>query len=219
MIVRNGSSGLTEVHFDGKSEKQVFVGNNLVWPTIDWNKYSFRVIVYPQSEIFDYTASRNVDGITSMAIQDSHLGDFTEITPSTKITSADMKYINYHVSRDKGGGPLYIYYAGNHISANMFDESNNSSYNDINNSILHIFKDLDYIGDNAFRAFNDESEGIINITFYKTVTKVPTLSPTALPKNFLTRGHIYVPKSLEEAFKNADVWKNYADRIKVIKIY
>lgn len=210
MIVRNGSSALTEVHFDGKSEKQVFVGNHLVWPTIDLDKYSFRVIATPQSEIFDYTASRNVDGITSMVIQDSHLGDFIEIEPSTKISAEDMKYINYHVSRDKGGGPLYIGYAGNYISANMFDESTNSSYNDINNSVLHIFKDLDYIGDNAFRAFNDESEGITNITFYKTVTKVPLISASALPKYLK---FIYVPKSLEQAFKNADVWKNYADRI------
>lgn len=215
MIVRNGSSGLTEVHFNGKSEKQVFVGNYLVWPTIDWNKYSFRVIATPDSEIFDYTASRNIDGITSMAIQDSYLGDFLEITPSTKISAEDMKYINYLGNNPypTGGGDLYIYYAGNHISANMFDESTNSSYNDINNSVLHIFKDLDYIGDNAFKS---NGEGILTIAFFKTVTKVPLLSSTALPKNFLTRGYIYVPQSLEEAFKNADVWKNYADRINVI---
>lgn len=201
MIVRNGSSGLTEVHFDGKSEKQVFVGNHLVWPTIDWNKYSFRVIAYPQSEIFDYTASRNVDGITSMVIQDSYLGDFTEITPSTKIASADMKRINYKV----GGGTLDIGYAGNYISANMFDETQSTAYNDIHNLILHIFKDLDYIGDNALNGI------ITNITFYKTVTKVPLISASALPKHLK---FIYVPKSLEEAFKKADVWKNYADRIK-----
>ena len=215
MIVRNDSSALTEVHFDGHSEKQVFVGNHLVWPTMDWDKYSFRVIATPESTTFDYTASRNVDGITSMAIQDSYLGDFIEIKPSTKITSVDMKYINYKGNNPypTGGGDLYIYYAGNHISANMFDESANSSYNDIDNSLLHIFKDLDYIGDNAFRGFSDETDGILVIAFFKTVTKVPTLSPTALPKNFLTRGHICVPKSLEQAFKNADVWKNYADRI------
>ena len=221
MIVRNGSSALTEVHFDGKSEKQVFVGNHLVWPTIDWNKYSFRVIATPNSEIFDYTASRNIDGITSMAIEDSYLGDFLEIKPSTKITSADMKYINYKGNNPypTGGGDLYIYYAGNYISANMFDESTNDTSfgsNDINNSVLHIFKDLDYIGDNAFRAFNDEAEGILTIAFFKTVTKVPSLSSSALPKNFLTRGYIYVPKSLEAEFKNADVWKNYADRINVL---
>lgn len=214
MIVRNGSSGLTEVHFDGKSEKQVFVGNHLVWPTIDWNKYSFRVIAHPKFTTFDYTASRNVDGIASMVIQDSYLGDFLEIKPSTKISVADMKYINYK----NDGGDLYIGYVGNYIPANMFDESTNDTSfgsNDIHNSILHIFKDLDYIGDNAFRAFNDEAEGIVNVTFGKNVTKIPSLSPTALPNNFLTRGHIYVPKSLEEAFKNADVWKNYADRINV----
>ena len=221
MIVRNGSSALTEVHFDGKSEKQVFVGNYRVWPTIDWNKYSFRVITTPNSEFFDYTASRNIDGITSMAIQDSYLGDFLEIKPSTKITSADMKYINYKGNNPypTGGGDLYIYYAGNYISANMFDESTNDTSfgsNDINNSVLHIFKDLDYIGDNAFRAFKDDAEGILTIAFFKTVTKVPTLSPTALPKNFLTRGYIYVPQSLEQAFKTADVWKNYACRINVL---
>ena len=211
MIVRNGSSALTEVHFDGKSEKQVFVGNHLVWPTMDWDKYSFRVIAYLNTDVIDYTASRNVDGITSMVIQDSHLEDFIEIKPSTKIARADLKYINFK----QDGRPLYIYYAGNHISANMFDESTNDTSfgsNDIHNHILHIFKDLDYIGDNAFKS---DYEGILNITFYKTVTKVPLLSSTALPKNFLTRGHIYVPKSLEEAFKNADVWKNYADRINV----
>ena len=209
MIVRNDSSALTEVHFDGKSEKQVFVGNHLVWPTIDWDKYSFRVIAYPDSTTFDYTASRNVDGITSMAIQDSYLGDFLEITPSTKIASADMKRINYKAN----GLALHIYYAGNHISANMFDESANSSYNDIHNHALHIYKDLDYIGDNAFKS---DDEGIINITFYKTVTKIPRLSPTAIPKNFTSddEGQIYVPKSLEDAFKTADVWKNYADAIK-----
>lgn len=221
MIVRNGSSALTEVHFDGKSEKQVFVGNYRVWPTIDWDKYSFRVIATPNSVYFDYTASRNVDGITSMVIQDSYLGDFLEITPSTKISAEDMKYINYKGNNPypTGGGDLYIYYAGNYISANMFDESTNDTSfgsNDINNSLLHIFKDLDYIGDNAFRGFNDETDGILTIAFFKTVTKVPLLSPTALPKNFLTRGHIYVPKSLEQAFKNADVWKNYSDRINVI---
>lgn len=217
MIVRNDSSALTEVHFDGKSEKQVFVGNYRVWPTIDWNKYSFRVIATPESTTFDYTASRNVDGITSMAIQDSYLGDFLEITPSTKISAEDMKYINYN-RINFGREDLDIYYAGNYIPANMFDESTNDTSfcsNDISNSILHIFKDLDYIGDNAFRAFNDEAEGILVIGFSKTVTKVPTLSPTALPKNFLTRGHISVPKSLEAEFKNADVWKNYADRINV----
>lgn len=220
MIVRNDSSALTEVHFDGKSEKQVFVGDYLVWPTIDWNKYSFSVEAIPQSTTFDYTASRNVDGITSMAIQDSYLGDFLEITPSTKISAEDMKYINYKGDNPypTGGGHLYIYYAGNYISANMFDESVNynpsgehNPYNDINNLQLHIFKDLDYIGDNSLKA---AYEGVVNITFEKTVTKVPLLSPTALPKNFLTgSGTIYVPKSLEQAFKNADVWKNYADRI------
>ena len=215
MIVKNGSSALTEVHFDGHSEKQVFVGNHLVWPTMDWDKYSFRVIATPNTTVFDYTASRNVDGITGMAIQDSYLGDFLEIKPSTKISVADMKYINY-----KGRGrDLYIYYAGNHISANMFNEStNDTSFGDydIHNSLLHIFKDLDYIGDNAFRAFNDEADGILTIAFFQTVTKVPLLSPTALPKNFLTRGRIYVPQSLEEAFKKADVKKNYADRINVL---
>ena len=212
MIVRNDSSALTEVHFDGKSEKQVYIGINRVWPTIDWDKYSFSLIAHPNSEIFDYTASRNVDGITSMAIQDSYLEDFLEITPSTKITRADMKYINYK----SDGIALYIYYAGNYIPANMFDESTNDlsfCSNDINNSVLHILKDLDYIGDNAFRAFNDVTDSIVNITFGKTVTKVPSLSSTALPKNFLTRGHIYVPKSLVCSFKKADVWKNYADII------
>lgn len=121
-----------------------------------------------------------------------------------------MKYINYKAD----GRPLYIYYAGNHISANMFDESTNDTSfgsNDIHNHILHIFKDLDYIGDNAFKS---DYEGILNIHFYKTVTKVPLLSSTALSKNFLTgSGKIYVPQSLEAEFKNADVWKNYADRI------
>ena len=223
MIVINDSSALTEVHFDGHSEKQVFVGNHLVWPTIDWNKYSFRLIATPNSVFFDYTASRNIDGITSMVIQDSYLGDFLEIEPSTKISVADMKYINYKGNNPypTGGGDLYIYYAGNYISANMFDESVNYNpsgehlpYNDINNSVLHIFKDLDYIGDNAFRAYSDNAEGILTIAFYKTVTKVPLLSPTALPKNFMEHGQIYVPKSLEQAFKNADVWKNYADIIK-----
>lgn len=208
MIVRNGSSALTEVHFDGKSEKQVFVGNHLVWPTIDWNKYSFRVIATPSTNVFDYTASRNVDGITSMVVATTTIVDYIEIKPSTKISVADMKYINYKAK----GDPLEIYYDGNHIPANMFDESvDDTSYNNIDNSILHIFKDLDYIGDNAFKS---DGEGIINITFYKTVTKVPSLSSSALPNNFLTgRGYIYVPQSLEEAFKNADVWKNYADRI------
>lgn len=209
MIVRNDSSALTEVHFDGKSEKQVFVGNHLVWPTIDLDKYSFRVIAYPFSNTYDYTASRNVDGITSMAIQDSYLGDFTEIEPSTKISVVDMKYINYK----SNGRPLYICYAGNYISSNMFDESTNDTSvgnNDIHNHTLHIFKDLDYIGDNAFK---NNYEGIVNVTFGKNVTKIPSLSSTALPKNFLTIGHIYVPKSLEAEFKNADVWKNYADRI------
>ena len=211
MIVRNDSSALTEVHFDGHSEKQVFVGEHHVWPTIDWNKYSFRVVAYLNTDVIDYTASRNVDGITSMVIQDSHLEDFIEIKPSTKIARADLKYINYK----HDGRPLYIYYAGNHISANMFDESTNDTSfgsNDIHNHILHIFKDLDYIGDNAFK---NDGEGIVTIGFSPTVTKVPTLSPTALPNNFLTgSGTIYVPQSLEEAFKNADVWKNYADRIK-----
>lgn len=209
MIVRNDSSALTEVHFDGKSEKQVFVGNYLVWPTIDWNKYSFRVIAYPDSATFDYTASNNVDGITSMVIQDSYLGDFLEITPSTKITSAYMKYINYKAH----GSALYIGYAGNYISANMFDELDSSLYNDIHIHGLTIYKNLDYIGDDAFRGFNDESEDFLNITFGKNVTKIPLLSSTALPKKFLTKGLIYVPKSLEQAFKTADVWKNYADRI------
>lgn len=212
MIVRNDSSALTEVHFDGHSEKQVFVGNYRVWPTMDWNKYSFRVDAYLNTDVIDYTASRNIDGITSMTIQDSYLADFIEIKPSTKIARAYLKYINYK----HDGRPLYIYYAGNYISANMFDESTNDTSfgsNDIDNVGLHIFKDLDYIGDNAFRAFDDETDGIITIAFSKTVTKVPLLSPTALPKNFLTRGHICVPKSLEQAFKTADVWKNYADII------
>lgn len=119
-----------------------------------------------------------------------------------------MKYINYKAH----GSALYIYYAGNHISANMFDESTNSSYNDIKNVSLTIYKNLDYIGDNAFK---NNYAGFVNVTFGKNVTKIPTLSPTALPNNFLTgSGTIYVPQSLEEAFKNADVWKNYADRIK-----
>ena len=210
MIVRNGSSALTEVHFDGHSEKQVFVGNYRVWPTIDWNKYSFSVIAYPNTDVIDYTASRNVDGITGMVIQDSHLEDFLEIKPSTKIAIADLKYINY----EQDGRPLYIYYAGNYISANMFNESTNDTSfgsNDINNAGLIIYKDLDYIGDNAFK---NDGEGIVYVTFGKNVTKIPSLSPTALPQNFLTgSGTIYVPKSLEDAFKNADVWKNYADRI------
>lgn len=210
MIARNDSSALTEVHFDGKSEKQVFVGEHLVWPTIDLDKYSFRVIAYPFSNTFDYTASRNVDGITNMAIQDSYLADFIEIEPSTKISAEDMKYINYKAN----GIPLYICYAGNYISANMFDESTNDTSvgsNDIKNATLHIFKNLDYIGDNAFKS---NYNGIVNVTFGKNVTKIPTLSSTALPNNFLTgSGKIYVPKSLEEAFKNADVWNNYADRI------
>lgn len=210
MIVRNDSSALTEVHFDGKSEKQVFVGNHLVWPTIDWDKYSFRVDAYLNTDVIDYTASRNIDGITSMTIQDSHLADFIEIKPSTKIARAYLKYINYK----HDGRPLYIYYAGNYISANMFDESTNDTSfgsNDIDNVGLIIYKNLDYIGDNAFK---NNYEGIVNVTFGKNVTKIPTLSPTALPKNFLTgRGYIHVPQSLEEAFKNADVWKNYADRI------
>lgn len=210
MIVRNDSSALTEVHFDGHSDKQVFVGNYRVWPTMDWDKYSFRLIVYPSTDVIDYTASRNVDGITSMAIQDSHLADFIEIKPSTKIARADLKYINYK----HDGRPLYIYYAGNYISANMFNESTNDTSfgsNDINNSALIIYKNLDYIGDNAFK---NDNEGIVYITFGQNVTKIPSLSSTALPKNFLTgSGTIYVPKSLEQAFKNADVWKNYADRI------
>ena len=209
MIVRNDSSALTEVHFDGKSEKQVFVGNHLVWPTIDRNKYSFRVEAAPISITFDYTASRNVDGITSMAIQDSYLGDFTEIEPSTKISVADMKRINYKAN----GNPLYIYYTGNYIPANMFDESDNSIHNDIHIHELRIYKNLDYIGDNAFKAMN-KKECMVHIVFGKNITKIPTLSPTALPNNFWTVSvYIYVPKSLEQAFKNADVWKNYADRI------
>lgn len=207
MIVRNGSSALTEVHFDGKSEKQVFVGNNLVWPTMDLDKYSFRLLAHPKSTTFDYTVSRNVDGITSMGIQNSYNGEFLEITPSTKIASADMKRINYKVD---GAHILRIYYAGNYIPANMFDESDSSLYNHIHLHVLHIFTDLDYIGDNAFK--NDD-EGIRFIKFYKNVTKVPLLSPTALPKYFLPEGEIDVPKSLEEAFKKADVWKNYADII------
>lgn len=208
MIVRNGSSALTEVHFDGKSEKQVFVGNNLVWSTIDLDKYSFRVEAFPDSDNYDYTASNNIDGITNMAIQNS-LQDFIEITPSTKITSADMKRINYKAGY---GTPLYIYYTGNYISAYMFDESDNS-YNDIYIQSLVIYKNLDYIGGDAFRGFDDESELFYYITFGKNVTKIPSLSSNALPKKFLTKGLIYVPKSLEEAFKKADVWKNYADRI------
>lgn len=205
MIVRNGSSALTEVHFDGHSETQVFVGNYLVWPTMDWDKYSFRVIAYPESSTFDYTASRNVDGITNMVIQDSYLCDFLEITPSSQIASADMSYINYKAQ----GVALNIGYVGSHISANMFDESETSSQS-INNTALTIFKDLDYIGDNAFK---NDMGGIVNVTFGKNVTKIPTLSSTAFPNNFLTRGKIYVPQSLEEAFKNANVWKNYADII------
>lgn len=207
MIVRNGSSALTEVHFDGKSEKQVFVGNYRVWPTIDLDKYSFRIHAHPKSTTFDYTVSRNVDGITSMAIQNSYNGEFLEITPSTKISAEDMKRINYKV----GGSPmLHIYYAGNYIPAYMFDESDSSLYNHTHLHELHIFTDLDYIGDNAFK--NDD-EGIRFIKFYKNVTKVPLLSPTALPKYILPEGEIDVPQSLEEAFKNADVWKNYADII------
>ena len=221
MIVRNGSSALTEVHFDGHSEKQVFVGNHLVWPAIDWDKYSFRVTAFPDSSTFDYTASRNIDGITSMAIQDSYfedsfIEDFTEIEPSTKISVADMKFINY---KAKYGRALYIYYAGNYISANMFDELDNSLYNDINNYGLIIYKNLDYIGDNAFKndgdgEINVGGHGIIGILFGQNVTKVPLLSSSALPKYFLTEGKISVPKSLEEAFKKADVWKNYADIIR-----
>lgn len=216
MIVRNDSSALTEVHFDGHSEKQVFVGNHLVWPTIDLDKYSFRVTAFPNSSTFDYTASRNIDGITSMAIQGSYFEDFTEIEPSTKISVADMKFINY-----KGGygRPLYIYYAGNYISANMFDELDNSLYNDINNYGVKIYKNLDYIGDNAFKNDGDGEgnvggHGIIDIFFGPNVTKVPLLSSSALPKYFLPGGEIPVPKSLEEAFKKADVWKNYADIIR-----
>lgn len=220
MIVRNDSSELTEVHFDGKSEKQVLVGNRLVWPAFDLDKYSFRVIAYPNSTTFDYTASRNIDGITSMAIQNGYTGNFTEIEPSTKISVADMKYINCGPEYN----PLYIYYAGNYISANMFDELDNSLYNDINNYGLTIYKNLDYIGDNAFKNDGDSEiyvggHGIINILFGQNVTKVPLLSSSALPKYFLTGGltgnaYISVPKSLEEAFKKADVWKNYADIIR-----
>lgn len=223
MIVRNGSSELTEVHFDGKSEKQVFVGNHLVWPAIDWDKYSFRVTAFPNSSTFDYTASRNIDGITSMAIQDSYfedpdfLEDFTEIEPSTKISVADMKFINY---KAKYGRPLYIYYTGNYISANMFDESTNDTSFGSNDIIIYglkIYKNLDYIGDNAFKNDGEDNvygHNITNILFGQNVTKIPSLSSTALPNNFLTEGEISVPKSLEEAFKNADVWKNYADIIR-----
>lgn len=218
MIVRNGSSALTEVYFDGKSEKQVFVGNHLVWLTNDWNKYSFRIEAFVNSERYDYTASRNIDGITSMGILNLDLGEFLEITPSTKITSADMKHINYNSS---DGSWLYIYYDGNYISANMFDETLKdpfSDFNDIYNIALTIYKDLDYIGDNAFKNDGDgqgnvNGHGISHVTFGKNVTKVPLLSPTALPKYFGHEGEINVPKSLEDAFKNADVWKNYADRI------
>ena len=207
MIVRNDSSALTEVYFDGKSEKQVYIGINRVWPRNDLDKYSFRVSAFPISNTFDYTASRNVDGITSMAIQDCSFADFLEITPSTKITSADMKHINYKAN----GLALHIYYAGNYISANMFQEEINNKNNDIHLHALTIYKDLDYIGNNAFKS---DTEGIKNITFGKNVTKIPSLSSTALPKYFWDGGEIDVPKSLEEAFKNADVWKNYADIIK-----
>ena len=215
MIVRNGS--IAEVHFDGKSEKQVYVGNHLVWPRNDLDKYSFRVTAYPNSNDYDYTASRNIDGITSMAIQDSHFGEFLEITPSTKITSAEMKRINYKADV----GWLYIYYAGNYISANMFDETlkdSSTDFNDINNDALRIYKNLDYIGDNAFKNDGDgqgnvNGHGISHVIFGKNVTKVPLLSSSALPRYFLPEGEINVPKSLEEAFKNADVWKNYADII------
>lgn len=217
MIVRNDSNALTEVHFDGKSEKQVFVGNNLVWSTMDWNKYSFKIITYPNSNREDYTASRNIDGITSMGIQNKHLGDFIEITPSTKISAEDMKRINYKA----GESALHIYYTGNYISANMFDETMkdaSTDFNDLNHDALIIYKNLDYIGDNAFKNDGDveshvDGHGISHIIFGKNVTKVPLLSPTALPKYFLPEGEINVPQSLEEAFKNADVWKNYADII------
>lgn len=210
MIVRNGSSALTEVHFDGHSEKQVFVGNYRVWPTIDWNKYSFSVYAYPIGATFDAIVSRNVDGITGMVIQDAHFGDFIEITPSTKISVADMNYINYKAL----GVALHIGYVGNHISANMFDASlNDTIYNHIHIQDLIIYKNLDYIGDNAFKSEDDDYSDILYITFGQNVTKIPSLSPTALPKKFLISGTINVPKSLEDAFKNADVWKNYADII------